>query len=272
MYLSINGKLVQDQEASIPLSSEAFLYGYGIFETIKFENNKIYFLTEHLERLKAGCTKVNLELALESFVIEAYCYQLINTNHLQKGVLKILIAKNGSTNDLIISVRENKYTDEHYMQGFKLGFTSIKRNPYSLTAYIKSNNYMENLIARQQGLDQGYQEVVFENIDGKVCEGALSNIFFIKDDIIYTPSVDCGLLAGIMRSKVIELIKTLNIECEIGAYTKEDLLNADEIFITNSLMEIMPVSYLHNQIFDVSKNFITQRLIKAFKEYLTTQS
>lgn len=272
MYISINGQLIKENYAFIPPDSEGFLYGYGAFETIKFENKKIYFFKEHIKRLQEGCNKLRIQLEFDSPNIEGYCYELLDSNNLESGVLKILNVKNGHKNDLILTIRENIYTDENYIEGFKLCFTHIKRNPYSLLTYIKSNNYMENLIARQQGLDMGYNEVVFENIHEKLCEGAISNIFFIKDDIIYTPSIECGILPGIMRNKVVEAIKALNLKIEIGEYTREDILKADEIFITNSLLEIMPIAYLQDKKLNMTKNLITQRLIKEFRKYLTKQT
>ncbi|NSW89570.1 MAG: aminotransferase class IV [Firmicutes bacterium] len=260
MYISINCEFIQEEKALVSVSSEGFLYGYGVFETIKFDNKKIFFLKEHLERLKDGCYTLKLSLDYDTLFIQDHCNKLIAANNLKSGVLRILYAKNKNRNDLIISVRENKYKDEDYKKGFKLCFTDIKRNPYTPLTYIKSNNYVENLIARQGATERGYDEVIFLNIYEKICEGSMTNIFFVKDGTIHTPSIDCGLLPGIIRNKVIDIIDKLNLKFQIGEYTKEELLEADEIFLTNSLLEIMPVSQIEDKKLDLEKNFITKML------------
>ena len=93
--------------------------------------------------------------------------------------------------------------------------------------------------------------MIFLNSKGQLAEGSLSNLFFIKDNVIYTPADDCGLLPGIMRHKVVELLEENTISCQKGHYSLEELLAADEVFVTNSLMEIMPVNRIDDQVFKV---------------------
>ncbi|SNT03223.1 4-amino-4-deoxychorismate lyase [Anaerovirgula multivorans] len=264
MYVSINGKLISLEKATISLESEGFLYGYGVFETIKFENRKVYFLKEHLERMKDGLEKLNLFLdADEAFILDQF-YNLREVNKIPSGVLKITCTKNKDKQDLILSTRENRYSKEDYVKGFKLCSTDVKRNPHSIGAYIKSHNYMENYLVRQQAVSRGYDEVIFTNVYDEICEGTIANIFFIKTDKVYTPAIECGILPGIIRKKVIDLVNKFMLPVEIGKYSKEDLLMAEEVFLTNSLMEIMPVSQIDDYAFDIKKNPFTQRVMKHF--------
>ncbi|AKL94427.1 aminodeoxychorismate lyase PabC [Clostridium aceticum] len=270
MYISVNGHLLSKEKAGISPLGEGLSYGYGVFETIKFHGDNLYFFKEHIERLKDGCDKISLQFNLEIDLLKKQCYALIQRNHLTTGVLKISCIKNAEKKEVILSTRENKYTSEDYKKGFKLCFTNIKRNPYSILTYIKSNNYMENFLVRQQALSNQYDEVVFTNVHGEICEGTLSNIFFVKDGILHTPSIDCGILPGIMRQKIIDVAVDAKLSVAVGKYTKEDIMMAEEIFITNSLLEIMPICQIQDKEIDLQKNHITQKLIEYYNQYIDT--
>ncbi|TCK93300.1 4-amino-4-deoxychorismate lyase [Natranaerovirga hydrolytica] len=264
MYIHINGELIQQEKASIHPAAEGFAYGYGVFETIKYEDHKIYFMDEHLERLFQSCKTIHIPINYTKENIKQYAMVLVSKNQIHNGVLKINLTKNKDRSDLILTTRENTYTKTHYDKGFKLTFSKGKRNPYAITTSIKSNNYLENLLEKQRAGKKGYEEVIFENVHDYLAEGAISNIFFIKEGTLYTPACECGLLPGIIRAKVISLARELKLKTEIGEYTKKDLMEAEEIFITNSLLEIMPVSQVGDKALDVTKNPITKVLIKEF--------
>ncbi|WP_026476859.1 aminotransferase class IV [Alkaliphilus transvaalensis] len=267
MYISINGRIIAEDESKISPTSEGFMFGYGAFETLKFTNNKIYFLKEHYQRIKKASEELRLPLSYDYSEVETFAYRLIEKNKMQCGALKINYAKNKDDYYLILTLRENNYNEETYKRGFKICFTSLQRNPYSLLTYIKSNNYMENLIVRQQGLENGFDEVIFKNIHGDLCEGTISNLFFIRSDELYTPKTECGLLAGIMREKVLEIALKEGIKINVGCFKKEDLLKADEVFLTNSLMEIMPVVQLEEKKFNLKNNKMTQMMMEKLKRY-----
>ncbi|WP_242846047.1 aminotransferase class IV [Clostridium novyi] len=197
--------------------------------------------------------------------IQEYLNKLILFTNTHSGALKILYLKNNDKYDLIIIIKENRYVEKMYEDGFKICLASSKRNPDSKLTYIKSNNYLENLLEKDNALKQGYDEVVFLNTKNFISEGSYTNIFFIKGDKLYTPDISCGLLPGIMREKIILLINKLSLKLEIGNFCIEDLINADEVFLTNSLMEIMPVSKIKNKSFDLNNNKITKLLRKEFQ-------
>lgn len=262
MYICLNGKLIHDNDAQISPLNEGFLYGYGVFETIKVYQGKMFFFKEHIERIKKGCNVLNLKLIYAEGIIEKYCLELIIKNQLENAGIRISYSKNKNNYYLLITTRQNVYTKDNYKKGFRLSFTDIKRNPHSPIVYIKSNNYLESLLARQRAKEKGFDEAVFLNVYDKVCEGTISNIFFIKNRIVYTPSIKSGLLSGIFRQKVIEIINNLDFKLSIGEYEKKDLYTADEIFLTNSLIDIMPVSVLEDRILDVESNNVTRILMK----------
>lgn len=266
MYISVNGSLLKEKEICISPMSGGYMYGYGLFETVKVYEGKAIFIEEHIERLIKGCEELKLKINNHLNSIKEYCDEFILANNLKFGAIKVLYAKNTENYDLIISFRKIIYNEEKYHKGFKLCFANTKKNPYSTLVYVKSNNYLENILEKQRAVDNGYDEAIFLNVNNKISEGTLANIFFVKDKVIYTPSVNCGLLPGIMRDKVMGLVNKLQLDLRIGEFERNELLQADEIFITNSLMDIMPVSKLENREFHIAQNEITQLLMNEYKK------
>ena len=264
MYIILNGNLINTEEGYISPISEGYLYGYGLFETLKVVDGNIFFLEEHLLRMIKGCSELNMEFDYDLKIIKEYCDELIRAIGADCGSIKILYSKNKEEYDLLIYTGDNLYTEERYIKGFEVCFAEGRRNPFEKLTYIKSNNYLGNIIEKRNSIDKGYEEAIFLNIDNKVSEGTYTNIFFVKDDCIFTPSIQCGILSGIMRNKVILLMNDLNLNLDIGEYDKEDIMDADEVFLTNSLMEIMPVSRLEDQKFNLKENHITQLLSKKY--------
>ncbi len=268
MYVFLNDSLIENNRATIPADSEGFMFGYGVFETLNVYNSKACFYTEHMSRLIEACKTLSIKTDIDINKIQNQCNELINTNKIEYGAIKILIAKNKDNINTLISTRKNPYSSKKYNKGFKICFSEIKRNPQSILVYIKSNNYMENIIARQIATQKGYDEVVFTNTKNKLCEGSISNLFFVKKGELYTPSVECGILPGIIRDKIIKIAKSLKMRVIIGEFDKKQLLEADEVFITNSLMGVMPVSKVEDTVFELSNNKTTKLLAKKYIELL----
>lgn len=246
--------------------SLAYQYGYGLFETIKIENYKLLFLQDHINRLISSAPKLNMPTShLHDIQDKAYLY--IKENNIKNGILKIIYSKD--TNYKISFIyRENPYKPSMYQRGFSLNISSTKRNPYSNLVSVKSNNYLENLLEKINSKETGFDEPLFLNIDNYVSEGATSNIFFVKDSTLYTPSLDCGLLNGILRQNIIKYCNENKIRIVEDKFTLDFLLSCDEIFITNSILEIMPVYRINTQIFHVSDYVITKKLQKHFCDYM----
>lgn len=263
MYISLNGELIDEKNAFVGVTGEGLNYGYGLFETMKLVDGKVFFLKEHMKRFRKSCDELNIEFHLDNYIISKYIEDLIQNNCIKSGGVKLLYTKD---KNLVISTRKNNYTEDKYQKGFKICFSSKLKNQYSKLTYIKSINYLENVLAKDEACERGYNEAIFLNTHDKISEGTYTNLFFIKNNTIYTPNISCGLLPGIMREKVISLIGKLDLNLEIGYFSKEDLVKADEIFLTNSLMEIMPVGTLENIKFDLKQNSVTNLLKKEFHD------
>ena len=169
-----------------------------------------------------------------------------------------------SERNTIITTRQIPYKGSDYENGYSLGLSEVRRNAYSNLTYIKSFNYVENIIERGIIIDKGYNEALFLNTDGLLSEGAVSNIFFIKNGIIYTPKIKCGLLPGIVREFVIQNSSAMGFNVEEGEFTYDQLLDAEGVFITNSIMGIMKVSKIDDKVLNQST------VVSEIKRYYDT--
>jgi 4-amino-4-deoxychorismate lyase len=194
--------------------------------------------------------------------------KLSQVNDIIEGRLKIICFRDTEADAALMTLSHYKQDDEHIQKGISLGTSSIMRNPHSPMTYIKSLNYTENILAKAEVKSKGYDEALFLNIYSKLCEGAVSNIFWIKDNVIYTPDLNCGVLDGITRRQVLDICSLLGLSFKIGSYDLIELLQVDEVFITNSLMGIMPVCRVDNTTYNISGYKITKKLQEEYVKRL----
>jgi 4-amino-4-deoxychorismate lyase len=245
----LNGDIVEDRNVIL---DSGFYYGRGLFETMLVKDVPL-FLKEHLARINQGLASIGIEKEITEGEVMAAANRLRCNN----CVLKLVVTEK---NTLFIS-RKNDYTLEKYNRGFKVKISSVKRNESSQLTYLKSLNYLENILEREKCIDEGYDEVLFFNTEGKLAEGSASNVFFIKNKKIYTPSAECGLLDGIVRKFIMN-----NFDVIEGRFGRSDLTDADSVFLTNSIMGVMKVSNIHDKSF--SECEITKKIIKVYEEKL----
>lgn len=192
------------------------------------------------------------------------CMRVIAANSLVNGNLKIVLFKEPAGWSELILARAPSYTLAHYEKGFRL-----KSFPGDLRVEplngLKSLNYLRNLYAKRQAVLEGFDEALFINPVDQLLEGASTNVFIIKDRVISTPSLDAGILPGIMRGTIVRKIGQLVHEREIS---RQELLEADEVFVTNALLGIMPVAQVDEKTFDLSGNAITRSLSAALVQYM----
>ncbi|MDD3840783.1 MAG: aminotransferase class IV [Clostridia bacterium] len=207
---------------------EGFMFGLGAFETILIKNGQAVFLNEHLERLNSTLKL----LKINNFIKELDILKYISQNKVKNKALKIMV----SEKNVLITLRDNQYKEDDYKKGMSIRISDIVRNETSPFTYIKSLNYADNISEKRKAKEIEYDEPVFLNTKGEITEGATSNIFFVKEDDIYTPNLKCGMINGIVRRYI---IKTYDVT-ETIIYP-DMVKDFDEIFITNSLLGIMPI-------------------------------
>lgn len=226
-------------------------FGRGVFETILIKN-KPHFLKEHIERLNDGITKLSLGEHIKSDIV----LEKINEYKLDNLALKVVVTEK----NIIFSTRELKYKSDNYEKGFKVKIANNIRNSKSILTYIKSINYLDNLLEYEKANLEGYNEAIFFNENNWLTEGCTTNIFIVKDNNIYTPSEKCGLLNGIIRKYVIDSFNVYEKEI-----SKEELLTAEEIFLTNSLVGVIKVSEIKGR---KLKSKITEDIRKTYEEHI----
>ena len=249
----INGNLREDK---ISLDS-GFFFGRGAFETILVKEKPL-FLGAHIERLNSGLNTLNVNKK----ITEAEIYTATKKLNCKDCVLKIM----ASEKNTIITTREIAYKHSDYEIGFSLGLSKVRRNAHSNLTYVKSFNYIENIIERDKIIDKGYNEALFLNTEGFISEGAVSNIFFIKNGIIFTPKIKCGLLPGITRDFVIRNLLSIGFIVQEGEFTLEELMKAEGVFITNSIMGIMKVNKIEDKV--VNESTVVSEIKRYYDRYV----
>lgn len=208
------------------LIDEGLFFGKGVFETILWKDRPV-LLDEHLERLKKSMVEINL-LPLEEKDLREYLSKL----NIENKAVKITV----TPLSIIITEREINYKEEDYNKGMKLTISKVRRNSTSRLCYIKSTCYIENLIEKENAKKLGYDDVIFLNENGYVTETSCANIFIVKNKGIFTPKLEDGLLGGIVRAEIIR-----EFDVNEKSITIEDLMQSEEVIITNSLMGAMSI-------------------------------
>ncbi|SHI89521.1 4-amino-4-deoxychorismate lyase [Clostridium cavendishii DSM 21758] len=242
----INGK----EDKALNLDS-GYFFGRAIFETLLVKDKPL-FLEDHIKRLNDS-SKI---LKIKKVINENEIIELINKFSIKNTVLKIVL----SEENLILATRDFCYNKEIYDKGFNLCISNVIRNSTSRLTYIKSTNYIENILEREEAVQNGFQEVLFLNEKGNLTEGSFTNVFFIKNKEIFTPSKQEGLLDGIMRQWILN-----NYNVKVGSYSMNDIYEADEVFLTNSVFGIMKVKSVNFK--DEVKNFKYKNILKIQNDY-----
>ncbi|MDO8843371.1 aminodeoxychorismate lyase [Methylicorpusculum sp.] len=272
MYL-VNGQIKHE----IAITDRGFSYGDGLFETIEIDRGIPLFFNRHLKRLSAGCQRLRIPLFETDLLIAEVKQALQGEEH---GVLKIIITRGSGgrgyrqpdpvTPTRVISVHPSPEYPSHFQtQGVNLIFCETRLGLNPALAGVKHLNRLEQVMARAEWNSDTIQEGLMQDIQGHVIEGTMSNFFLVKGNRLITSFIDqCGV-AGIMRSVVMDCADELDIAVSEQWLDKADLLEADELFICNSLIKIWPVSNLESQVYPVGPmtRAISQRVdIKRSRE------
>ena len=231
-----------------------FQAGIGAFETIAVYNKKPLFLSEHIRRLNDALVFLGIQ---KTITVDPLLNYIAKTQQ-KTYALKIMVSEKNT----IIKKRVNPYLKSPlYIEGAKLKYSSILKNETSPLTYHKTLAYSQNLLEKQKATKEGVLDFIFCNTKGFIAEGSICNIFFIKDNNIFTPSVNSGLLSGIVRAYIIS-----KYTVKEQLISKEFILGVDECFITNSLMGIMPIKVLDNKIFTIRKQ--TNSIMKEYENMI----
>ena len=278
----LNGKLVPREEAKISLLDYGFLFGFGLYETVRAYDGKPFRLENHLARLRYSGDRLGIKI-YPALIREAV-YEVIKANGFGQTRLRICVSigEGDISPDLdsckipTIAVIASEYKPpvlKKYQSGYKAVLSSIRRNSLSPVTSLKSANTIESMLARRDAKDAGAAEAFFLNEKGCLTEAAGSNVFIVKDGILKTPRFESGILPGVTRVVVFELAAQLGIKVREVNCRLTDLTQADEVFVTNSLIEIMPVKAFGGQPIGQGKSgTVTRNLMKAYRELVSRET
>lgn len=252
----INGEIVPKDKAMVSVFDRGFLYGDGVFETVKIYNGIPFMLDEHMERLIAGLKTLRFKKLPAG--IKVYASRVIEANKVGNGILRIAVTRGeveAGINPLacmeptvVITAKEGiPYKDEAHSRGFRAIVAKIRKDQNSPLCRVKSANFLTHILAKGEATDAGVDEAVMLNYEGYLTEGTVSNLFLVKGNTLFTPSVESGILPGVTRRVVIELAGQMGLEVKQQEIRPEELYSADEAFLTNSLLEVMPLVEVDRQ-------------------------
>jgi len=275
----LNGALLPRSQAKISPFDLGFLYGYSLFETMRAYSGRIFRLERHLERLSTSAKL--LGLPLNAFVIEKACYDTLKANNLKEARIRLTVSigegeavpdlpKHPKPTVLVIATSYIPPSAETYRNGYKALVSALRQNSQSPLSRLKSANYLNNVLARREARAAGADEAILLNEQGFLCEGSTSNIFLVSKGTLITPGEESGCLPGVTRQVVMELVQALGISLVEREVRLEELLRADEAFLTNSIMELMPLAEVNGQ--RIGRGKVTESLMQAYKEAVVKET
>lgn len=229
------------------IADDGFYFGLGVFETIFVKYGRPVLEKYHEDRLLGGLRTLGIALPCsgwaeihEKMAMVMAEFEEANPQDREEYVLKVCV----TASNLKITARRNTYTEQDYEKGFHLKISPILRNETSPFTAVKSLNYGDNILEKRRAHREGFDEPVFLNRKGFLTEGATTNLFGVLDGQLVTPSVSCGLLPGTLRRYLLEHYPVREMEI-----TPEQLMNCSEVFVTNALLGVMPVSCFEDHVY-----------------------
>ncbi len=273
----IDDSIIPADQASVSVFDHGLLYGDGVFEGLRFYHGRTFMLEAHLERLEQSAEAIGLVLPHTVRQITAAIESLVEAYPADSGYLRLVVTRGpgslgidpGSCSRPVMFIiadelRVMNVSDPS--QGVSLHVARTRRLPAScLNPEIKSLNYLNNILARIEANRAGMDEALMLNLDGFVSEGSVDNLFIVAEGVLRTPPISDGLLAGITRAVVIEVAIEAGIACEQTSLRLEDLLQAEECFLTGTGAELIPVRQIDEHTFTAPDNPLTPIIMQGFR-------
>ena len=273
----INGKYFEKENAKVSVFDHGFLYGDGVFESIKCYKGNVFALIEHVARLFDSMKAINLEIPETPEKISKLVCQTVQKTGLQDAYIRLVVSRGVGdlgldprkcpAPSIIIIAQENKSMfGDLYDKGIKVFTVGVRRiAPDAIDVRAKTLNYLNNILAKIQANVAGHDEALMLNHLGYVCEGTGDNIFIIKKRRLFTPPTESGALQGITRKFVLQLSEKIKLSYEETNLTLIDVYTSDEVFMTGTLADIVPVIEVDGRIIgDGKPGLLTKSLIGQF--------
>lgn len=285
-YIGINNGVVDAKKAVVSALDHGFLYGIGLFETFRTYGGMPFLLERHLKRMAEGCNQLGIPFEQDPEGLLDWIKRVMDSNDLKEAYIRYTVTAGEDIlglpagdylqpNHLLYIKELPKLSNKLYIEGKELQLLSLRRNTPEGPVRFKSLHYMNNILAKRElarfASAASGAEGLMLTAQETIAEGIVSNVFFIKDNKLFTPEISTGILPGITREMVIELACAAGLRVEEGLYHWEQLKAADEIFLTNSVQEIVPVTTLWQKderfsVCDGRCGRITANLIRIYRE------
>lgn len=285
MRVYINGELVDKKEAKISVFDHGLLYGDGVFEGIRSYKCLVFKLKEHIDRLFESAHTIMLHIPLTKEGLMQAVVRTLKINRLKDAYIRVVVTRGegdlgldprkcrGKETVIIINDKIVFYPEKLYKEGLRIVTVPTVRNlPEALNPQIKSLNYLNNILAKLEAINSGCEEAIMLDFMGYVAECTGDNIFIVKRNQLYTPPQCMGTLRGITRDTVLELARKLNIPAHEHVLTRHELYISDEVFLTGTAAEIIPVVCVDGRIIGKGKpGPLSLRLMKEFRKLTQTE-
>lgn len=252
----LNGRFVPENEATVSVMDHGFLYGDGVYETLRVYDGCVFSLDRHLRRLARSARGIRLRVPMSGPALARAIRRTVRLNGHREAVVRVTITRGPGPlgfdprpcrhpTVVVQSRLFRPYPERFYRRGIAAAIVSVRRNsPASLPPEVKSTSCLNGILAKAEAIRLGADEGIMLSLDGSVAEGTVSNVFLVKGNRLKTPRLEGNLLAGVTREWVLRLARRSGLECFEDKIRWKDLLSADEVFLTNTTMEVMPVTRL----------------------------
>ena len=283
LAIYLDGRYVARREdATVALFDHGFLYGDGVFEGIRVYGGRVFRLDDHVERLYRSAAGIELEVPMTAPLLRDVILETVRRSAFDEAYVRVVVSRGAGDLGIdprkcargsifVIADRIAVYPKQKYENGLRVITSSIRRQrPDSLNSQIKSLNYLNNILAKQEATRAGADEAIMLNDAGYITEATADNVFLVRSGEVATPPVHLGLLEGVTRKVVLDLARQMGLPAHERVLVMQDVYGADEVFLTGTGAELVPVVEADGRrIGDGRPGPIFQRLLEAFRERTT---
>jgi len=279
MKVYVNGEFFDEGDAKVSVFDYGFLYGYGLFESMRAYNGKIFRLDQHVGRLFDSAKEIGMGLNVDEGEIKDAVKKTVEENGLSDAYVRVTVThgKGGPRlefppdvdNSLVVFAREFSPDAQIHERGIKIAVSEAVR-PHSKFSGVKSLNFLPYLMAKLEAKERGVDDVVLTNPDGTMAEASTSNIFFVSKGGLVTP--DSGILPGITRETVVEIAKKEGLSVEERRVLPNEIKFFEECFLTNSVMEVVPVVEIDGTIIGSGPGEFTRKIHHLYRRLVADES
>lgn len=272
----LNGRLVPASRARVSVFDRGFLFGDGVYETMRAYGGRPFRLAQHLDRLDHSARRLGLRIPGGRRRVARAVGAVLAASCLRDARVRVTVTRGAGSADLgktsgarptmlAVAVPYSPPTAREYRDGVGVIVARTRRNPAeSLDPGIKSNNLINNMLAKMEAARAGARDAIMLNTSGFVAEGSTSNVFLVSRGVLMTPALSCGILPGVTRAAVIGLARRMGIRVREGRFGPGELARADEVFLTASTVELLPVGRIGRRRFALARP-VTERLLAGYR-------